>query len=180
MTDDLNVIRRVLQGDTEAFRLLVKRHEGPVCAMIRNLIADRHDAEDVAQEVFLSAFTHLASYDPRQGAFSTWLFTIARNKCLNALKKRRPLALADLPEKPQRRTPESELDRAEWFGQLDAALAALPFEQRSAFVLAEIHGLSYAEIGTLEGVSQGTVKSRISRAREKLRALLRRLVEQRG
>jgi RNA polymerase sigma-70 factor (ECF subfamily) len=178
MSDDLDVIRRVLGGDVESFRLLVEKYQGPLFCFIRNVIADAHDAEDVAQEVFLAAYGSLAAYDPDRAAFSTWLFTIARNRCRNARKKRRPIVPDELPEGAELRTPDAELAEAEWFRLLDRALASLPFEQQTAFVLAEIQGLSLAEIGAIEGVPLGTIKSRISRAREKLRSRLRPAAEQ--
>jgi RNA polymerase sigma-70 factor (ECF subfamily) len=177
MSDDLPVIRRVLDGDLDAFRVLVRRHEGPLHGLIRNLIPDAHEAEDVAQDVFLTAYRRLASYDPGRAAFSTWLLTIARNKCLNAFKRRRPVPLDGLPESAGGRPPERELAEAEWFRLLDRALEALPFEQKTAFVLAEIQGLSLDEVGRVEGVPVGTVKSRLSRAKAKLRSLLGRTAE---
>jgi RNA polymerase sigma-70 factor (ECF subfamily) len=178
MSDDLDVIHRILGGDLEAFRLLVERYQGLLGCLIGNLISDTHDAEDLAQEVFLAAYRHLASYDPRQGAFSTWLLTIARNKCFNARKKQRPVVVDELPEPAGGRTPDAALAEAEWQRRLDQALESLPFEQRTAFVLAEIQGLPHEEIARIEGVAVGTVKSRVSRAREKLRALLRHPAEQ--
>jgi RNA polymerase sigma-70 factor (ECF subfamily) len=86
--------------------------------------------------------------------------------------------MGDLPEGAELRTPDAELAGAEWFRQLDEALAALPFEQKTAFVLAEIQGLPHEEVARIEGVRPGTVKSRVSRAREKLRARLRPTAEQ--
>jgi RNA polymerase sigma-70 factor (ECF subfamily) len=177
MSDDLAVIRRVLGGDVEAFRVLVERHQGPLCGFVRNLIPDAHDAEDIAQDVFLTAYHKLGSYDPGRGAFSTWLLTIARNRCRNALKKPRPRSLDGLPDVAGHRPPDAELAEAELFRRLDRALDALPFEQKTAFVLAEMQGLSHEEVGRIEGVPVGTVKSRLSRAREKLRSLLSRTAE---
>lgn len=84
---------------------------------------------------------------------------------------------AGLPAVVDLRSPERAASEAELFRQLDAALAALPFEQRSAFVLAHLQGLSHEEVGQIEGVGVGTVKSRIARAREKLRTLLRQYDE---
>jgi RNA polymerase sigma-70 factor (ECF subfamily) len=178
MGDDLAVIERVLHGDVEAFRALVLRYQGMVFGLLQTLLRSAADREDLAQEVFLAAFRNLASYRPAQARFSTWLLTIARNKCLNLLKKKKGVALPELPEGIDTRTPDALLEEKELFGQLDAALAALPLEQKTAFVLAEIQGLSYEEIAAIEGVSLGTVKSRVSRARDRLRALFQPSAEQ--
>ena len=177
MNDDLDAIRRVLADDVESFRSLVERYQRPILTLVRNLTPPHTDHEGVAQEVFLAAFRCLASFDPKRSAFSTWLFTIARNRCRNELARRRPVAGVELPESVDLRSPEREASEAELFRQLDAALDALPFEQRSAFVLAQLQGLSYEEVGRIEGVGVGTVKSRIARAREKLRCLLRHVAE---
>jgi RNA polymerase sigma-70 factor (ECF subfamily) len=177
MSDDLPVIKRVIDGDVESFRLLVQRYERPLFCLVKNLLPDPQDGDDIAQEVFLAAYRNLAAYNPRRSAFSTWLFTIARNKCFSALKKKKPVALAEVPEAADPRTPEGEAAGNELFRQLDAALASLPFEQKTVFLLAEIQGLSHEEIGRIEGVKPGTVKSRLSRAKDKLRVLLRPTVE---
>jgi RNA polymerase sigma-70 factor (ECF subfamily) len=178
MSDDLAVIRRVLGGDLKAFRILVRNYEGPLHGFIGNLVPDAHEAEDVAQESFLAAYRSLGSYDPARAAFSTWLLTIARNKCLNARQRRRPVPLDGLPESAAEHPPDRELAEAEWFRLLDRALESLPFEQKTVFVLAEIQGLSLEEVAGVEEVPLGTVKSRLSRAKEKLRSLLGRAAEQ--
>jgi len=177
MEDDLQVIQRVARGDVDAFRMLVERYEGLVFRMVRNLVPDEGECEDLAQETFLAAFANLGSYDPARTKFATWLLTIARNKCLNLLKKRRPRSTDALAEAPDWRDPVDELMGDEIHRRLDAALDGLPFEQKTAFVLAEFHGLSYEEISRIEGVKLGTVKSRISRAKEKLRGVLEDVVE---
>jgi RNA polymerase sigma-70 factor (ECF subfamily) len=155
----------------------VDRYQRPLLALVRNLTPPHTDHEGVAQEVFLAAFRHLASFAPGRSAFSTWLFTIARNRCRNELARRRSAGSAELLEVADLRSPELAASEAELFRQLDAALGALPFEQRSAFVLAHMQGLSYDEVARIEGVGMGTVKSRIARAREKLRSLLRHAAE---
>jgi RNA polymerase sigma-70 factor (ECF subfamily) len=177
--DDQAVIARVLAGDTDAFRELVLRYQQPLWGFIGNLVRDRQECEDLAQEVFLAAYVHLRSYDPHRSAFSTWLYTIARNRCLNLRKRRRPSVRDVMPEPADARTPDLALAEDELFRRLDAELDALPLEQKSVFVLSELQDLSHEEVARIEGVKVGTVKSRLSRARAKLRAVFTRLVEQR-
>ena len=93
MNDDLRTIQRVLEGEIEAFRLLVEKYQKPLFAMIHNMLSNRADCEDTAQETFLAAYLHLGSYDSDESQFSTWLFTIARNRCFNEAKRRRPVNL---------------------------------------------------------------------------------------
>ncbi len=172
MSEEIEVIRRVVDGEIDSFRLLVKRYERPIARLIGNLVADRHHGEDLLQDVFLTAFEGLHRFDSSRAAFSTWLFTIARNKCLNALKKKTPVATDDLPPAARYRTPYHDLADKELLEQLDEALQKLPPAQKMAFVLAEFVGLSHQEISEIEGVKTGTVRSRISRAKERLRTLL--------
>jgi RNA polymerase sigma-70 factor (ECF subfamily) len=173
MVAEAEVIQRVLGGDGASFRLLVERYAGPVARLIRNITGDDQAWEDLAQEVFLTAYEKLGTFDPDKSRFSTWLFTIARNKSVNAARKKRPIYLADPPERPGRDTPEDTVAREEFFAALDRALLALPLEQRTAFVLAELEHLSYEQVAQIEGVRLGTVKSRVSRARDKLMAALK-------
>lgn len=170
MDEDLRIIQHVLAGDVDAYRQLVERYQAMLLSLIGNLIHDRSEREDLAQDTFLSAYMHLASYDPREGMFSTWLLTIARNKCLNRLKKQTPRPMEPLPPTADRRNPADALSETEFFAQLDRALEALPLDQKTAFVLSEIQGLPNAEIARIEGTPVGTVKSRLSRAKERLRA----------
>ena len=178
MDADQQAIRQVLAGNADSFRALVEKYERPLFVLVRNLVRDAGDAEDIAQETFVAAYANLKSYDPGRAKFSTWLFAMARNRCLNWLKRRRPLVTARLPEGIVQDTPGSRLDAEATFQRLDAALDELPVEQRTAFVLAEIQGLSYRDIVRIEGVRLGTVKSRIARAKQKLRNCLRDVVEQ--
>jgi RNA polymerase sigma-70 factor, ECF subfamily len=179
MSDDQAIIARVLHGDTEAFRVIVERYRGPVISMVAGLLGERGSAEDIAQDVFLAAYRHLAVFDPTRSAFSTWLFTIARNKCINAAQKRRAEPLGREVDTADSREPSDDLTRDDLHRALDEALAALPADQRSAFVLAEIEELPYAAIARIEGVRIGTVRSRINRAKAKLRAMLGAIQEDR-
>jgi RNA polymerase sigma-70 factor (ECF subfamily) len=171
MEHDLHVIQRVRGGAVESFRELVERYQGPLLALIRNLVDDVGDCEDLAQDTFLAAYASLHRYDPNRAKFSTWLFTIARNRCLSWLKKKRPVTITATSEPPDCRHPGDNLARDELHQRLDAALQELPWEQRRAFVLFEFHDLPYQEISQIEGVKIGTVKSRINRARTKLKAV---------
>lgn len=172
MSDDTQTIRRVLSGDTEAFRALVERYERPLLCFVRNLVGDAQRSEDVVQEVFLSAYRHLGRFDARRGRFSTWLFAMARNAALSAAKRRPAAAPADPPPRADTRTPDRQAAAAELFARLDAALASLPVEQRTAFVLSEFVGLGHEDISAIEGVAAGTIRSRLSRAKVALRSLL--------
>lgn len=176
---DETILARIRSGERAAFGELIERHQEAVFRVVRNLLPRAADCDDVAQDVFLAAYARLASFDPARASFRTWLLTIARNRCLNSLEKRRPLLTdfaAPSSHPADLRSPEDGLERAELFRRLDEALGALPFEQRTAFVLAELEGLSLEEVGRIEGVPVGTVKSRLGRAREKLRLALADLV----
>ena len=169
--DDQELVRRVLAGQTDDFRVLVDRHQQSIFRIASGLVGNREEAQDVTQEAFLAAFANLSGYDSSRAAFSTWLFTIARNRCLNLLKRRRPIALNALDSIGDVASADPIVSQ-ELSQQLDRALASLPVEQRSAFVLAEIEELPYAEIARIERTSIGTVKSRIHRAKQRLQSLL--------
>ncbi|MHC4535009.1 MAG: RNA polymerase sigma factor [Planctomycetota bacterium] len=168
MTQETKVIYQILEGDTESFRLIVERYERPIFRMIRNIINNRESCEDIAQDVFFTAYRKLASFDPARSNFSTWLFTIARNKSINAMRKKRPVSMSELPHNSDAHTPSDELAEREFFDKLDAGLETLPSAQKRAFVLVEFENLSYAETAQIEGVRIGTIKSRINRAKKKL------------
>ncbi len=121
--------------------------------LVRNLTPPDTDHEESPRCSWLRSLPGFVR--PRRSAFSTWLFTIARNRCRNELARRRPVVGAELPEVVDLRSPERAASESELFRQLDAALDALPFEQRSAFVLAHLQGLSYEEVGRIEGVGVG-------------------------
>src|SRR6476659_1170336 len=95
-SEDRELVRRVLAGQTGDFRGLVDRHKQSIFRFTLGLLGNWEEAEDVAQDTFLAAFTNLSGYQSSRAAFSTWLFTIARNRCINSLNRRRPIALSEL------------------------------------------------------------------------------------
>lgn len=171
-TFENNIIRRVRQGETDAFTFLVKRYEKPLFIMVANMAAEKCSIEDIVQDTLLSAYQHLKTYDPNKGHFSTWLFRIARNKCLNVFNRKKEVLMETLPDMPDSETPASLMEKKEMFLKLDAALNRLSFRDRLIFVLAEFNELSYSEIASIENIRIGTVKSRLHRTRKKLRRIL--------
>ena len=173
MPEDSEIVKHVLNGDVDSFRILVERYQRPVFSMIRRLMSDGCRCEEVSQDVFVAAFQKLSTFDPARSQFSTWLFTIARNMSINALKKKLPLPMAELPETPVSRNPSHDLSDKEIFTQLDQALKALPGKLQRAFVLAEFEQMAYEEIARIEGARLGTIKSRINRARARIYAAVK-------
>lgn len=165
------IIARVQAGQIAEFAHLVSQYQNSLFRIVGN-IAPSAMVEDVVQEVFLTAFSNIRHFDPTRGRFRTWLFRITRNCALNAFKKKRELPMAEdtIPIDPH--TPMDDLLRREMFQQLDRAISQLNFQERVIFVLAELEGLSYAEIARIEGIRLGTVKSRLARVRARLRTLL--------
>lgn len=179
MIDELQWIQRVLDGDTTGFRSLVERYQQPVIRMISHLAGSTGDCEDIAQDVFLSAFRHLRAFDPDRSRFSTWLFTIARNKSINALRRNRTVPLKEDRAENRSHEPIQSLERREIFREMDKTLAQLPDRYRRAFILAEFEGLPYDQIAQIERIGLGTVKSRIHRAKERLWRALAKFREDR-
>ncbi|MCP4712675.1 MAG: sigma-70 family RNA polymerase sigma factor [Planctomycetes bacterium] len=177
MFDESTIINQVLAGDAQAFSCLVHRYQKPVISMSYHILNDRHIAEDIAQDVFFTAYQKLASFDPARSQFSTWLFTITRRLSFNALKKKIPIPLAELPDKPTSSNPTENFDQKEIFTRLDHILDTLPNHQKTAFILAELENLPYTEIARLENARLGTIKSRINRAKHKIAAALKTFSE---
>ena len=172
MTDD-ETIQRVLAGDLDCFGLLVEKYQKKVVGMIFNMTRDYHLSEDLGQEVFVAVYRSLGSFDPARSQFSTWLYRIAKNKTLNALKKQQPLFLREVPGSAGPGNVHQEVAVAELHAEFDQILARMPVRQRLAFVWAEIEQLSYQDIAEIEGISLGSVKSLISRARQHFQEALK-------
>jgi len=174
--DDAFLIRQTLAGHRDAFRLLVLRHQRGLFRFLGLLGFPPAVVEELAQEAFLRAYRHLADFDEGRGRFSTWLFTLARNLAANeAAKPRHRLEAASntlVAEPDGAPDPLARAEANERHTQLVAALSGLPEALRSALLLSQVEGLPLAAIAEVQGCAVGTVKSRIFRAREQLRAAL--------
>jgi RNA polymerase sigma-70 factor, ECF subfamily len=164
-SDDGAVVGRVLRGDTDAFRILVTRYQAAVFRLLGNLMQNPAAVDDLAQDVFLSAFEGLASFDPLRGHFSSWLFCIAKHRAINARKKSVALLVEDPPTPSNNHTPADDLVCTRLKRKLDQVLLSLPEEQRTTFVLAEVLGLPPEHVAEIEGCTHSTIRSRLSRAR---------------
>lgn len=177
MDDDLQIVRRVQAGDSGAFALLVERYHRPLLAFVHRLLRDESVVEDIGQEVFLSVYRSLRSFDEERAVpFAAWLFIVARNRCISELRRRRGKvflpaeALAALAG-PAGPTPEARALDAEELRKVETALELLPAPYRVA-IIGSLRGDSLDEQALAEGIAPGTAKSRLWRARERLRRLL--------
>ena len=176
---DRATLLRAKSGDPIAFRAFVVRYERPVFAVLSRLLGPGPQIEDLAQETFLRAFRALGDFDLDGAARpSTWLLTIATRLALDAKKKLRlPLEQIAHDVGADGPSPERSATRAEIGRAIEHAAAELPDDQRAAFVLFELHGLTLAEIAGALDAPESTIKTRLFRARDKLKHALARFME---
>lgn len=168
------VVRAAAAGDLDAFDALVRLYQQPVWRFLCHLVRDPALAEDLAQETFLRAYRRLDGF-AHQSRFSTWLFQIARNAGIDALRRRERDArlLTVVPVPGDGATPELG-------AELDAGLASLSPKLREAVLVVEVLGYRYREAAVILGVPEGTVKSRVHAAREQLVAWFAAGTDQEG
>ena len=177
--EEKELILRCQKGDEAAFESLIRLHEKKVYTLCRRMCRDEDDALEAAQDTFLAVWRGIGSFRA-DAAFSTWLYRLATNACLDLLRREKrhggevslddPDAALDPPDPSP--LPEEAAERAETRRQVREALLALPDDYREVLLLRETEQLSYAEIAEITGLELGTVKSRISRARLALRNYL--------
>lgn len=183
------LVRRARDGDLDAFNALVEQHQRAAYNLCLRMLGISAAAEDATQDAFLSAYRNIHTF--RGGAFRPWLMRIASNACTDELRrrKRRPAMSLDAPvaggDEPMdiadtAAGPETEALRSEQQAIVQAALLRLPEDQRLAVILCDMQEFAYDEIAETMHTSIGTVKSRIARAREKLRRELADLREHRN
>ena len=178
------LVERARRGEESAFEALVTENEKRIYNLCLRLVGNPEDAAELTQEAFLNAWRGLGRFQG-ESSFSTWLYRLASNVCIDFLrreKRRRSLSMtvslddeegerqAELPDR--RYAPEEALERSEARRAVAEGLERLTPEHRQVLVMREIHGLSYAEIAQVLGLEEGTVKSRIARARGALRKVL--------
>ncbi len=173
--DDAQLVARSLKQDQEAFGQLIDRHASSIVNLAYRMVGNRAEAEDLAQETFLSAFKSLATFRA-DAKFSTWLYRIATNKCKDWLRVKRPggqLHDVDVDEAldthvAEDRTPERLLSQQQVALELEQAIQRLPPLYREAFVLKHVEGLSYEEMQAVLGVNGDTLKMRVYKGRLQL------------
>jgi RNA polymerase sigma-70 factor, ECF subfamily len=173
---DAGVLGRCCAQDPMAFRAFVVRYERMVFALLSRMLGHGPEVEDLAQETFVRAYRAFPGFDIDGAAKpSTWLLTIATRLALDARKKKKldRTSLDDADERSTGSTPELSLERRQLGRAIADAASQLPDDQRAALVLAEFHGLSILEIAEALAIPENTAKTRLFRAREKMRESLK-------
>jgi RNA polymerase sigma-70 factor (ECF subfamily) len=165
------VVRRVLGGDTELYRVLVERYRRQFGRYAVGMLGDRDAAADALQEAFIRAYDSLASLRDPDG-FGRWFFRILTNQCHNAIARRRPTTDVAAVDPPAPERTDGLVEQAELRAAIEAALNDLTPEQREAFVLKHVDGHSYEDMAQLLGAGVDALKMRVHRARDALRASL--------
>lgn len=174
--EDMALVERCRRGDLAAFEELYRAHAGKLFSVACRLLGNATDAEDLLQEIFLSAHRKLEGFRG-ESALGTWLYRLATNHCLDHLRSRAARmnqvtdALDDEPSQANvgsRGLAEQTVTKMD----LERALARLPEGCRAAFVLHDVEGLEHREVAEALGIAEGTSKSQVHKARQRLRALL--------
>lgn len=181
MNQEQNWIDAARRGDQSAFEQLVRLYEKRIFALTLRMCKNPEDAAEAAQEAFLAAWQGLRFFRG-DANFSTWLYRLASNACVDLLRREGRHRAAAGPslddgalnlEAPDHAlSPQEQAERSELRAQIEAGLAALPPDHRQVLILREIHQLTYDEIAGVLSLDLGTVKSRISRGRKQLRKIL--------
>ncbi len=179
---DEELLKKVKNGDVDAFEEIIAKYEKKVFSLIYNMLKNDNDIEDIAQEVFVKVYKNIGKFHGNSSLY-TWIYRITTNLCLDYIKKQKSVIYID--EKIQ--TDDGEVDfqlpseeklqdelyeEKELKQKLEKSIAKLPDKQRVMIVLRDIKGLSYEEISEILEIKLGTVKSQINRARLKLKELL--------
>lgn len=176
---DSELVRQIQSGDDAGFDELMRRYKRPVLKFVFRMLGNAEDAADVAQDAFVRVYQNLDAYRP-DTKFSTWLFALARNAAIDRLRwrTRHPTeSMESAPEIAMSSGTAEDVNAREIGRQIAAALDQLPEDQRTALVLSEYQGMSYAEIAGVMRCSEKSVESRLYRAKQTLREMLRHLLD---
>lgn len=179
MQGDELLLRRACKGDVQAFEELMQSHESRIYAIALRMMGNREDAQDCAQEAMVRIYRAMGSFKG-QSALATWIYRITMNTCLDELRRRKARKVTSLDSLVDNGwsptdagdTPEEHGLRVEKQNALNQAIQSLPDDMRAAIILRDVKGYSYDEIASILDANVGTIKSRISRGREKLREIL--------
>ena len=177
--DENKLISRASGGDPSAFNQLMGMHEKRMYAVALRMCGNREDAQDCLQEAMLRVYRAIGGFKG-QSSFGTWVYRITMNTCLDELRRKKNKQnvsfdnLLDQGWSPadDSASPEKKVMQIEMRKSISTSIQELPEDMRSAIIMRDIHGYSYDEIADILGVNVGTIKSRISRGREKLREKL--------
>ena len=179
MQGDELLLRRACKGDVQAFEELMQSHESRIYAIALRMMGNREDAQDCAQEAMVRIYRAMGSFKG-QSALATWIYRITMNTCLDELRRRKARKVTSLDSLVDNGwsptdtgdTPEEHGLRVEKQNALNQAIQSLPDDMRAAIILRDVKGYSYDEIASILDANVGTIKSRISRGRDKLREIL--------
>jgi RNA polymerase sigma-70 factor (ECF subfamily) len=176
---DRLLILKAKKGDMKAFEALIRKYQRSIYILCHRMTGAHQSADDLSQEAFIKAYVSLAQFKDGMN-FYTWIRKIAVNNSLNYLKSRnreeslgeRENKISSTPDSAKQELPQEKLQRKQITQKFEEALKALPYDHRIIFILRVYENQSYREIAELLSIPEGTVMSRLSRTRKKLRALL--------
>ena len=177
---DVQIVKKILEGDTASFQELVTRYQKQVFAICYRMVRQREEAEDLSQETFIKAYRYLAQYN-HEHKFSSWVLKIATNTCIDAIRKKK---LDTLPLDEEIKTSQEDVSAERAFIQEEAhreiekSIAGLPPDYRIVVLLYHHHGQSYQEIADGLDIPMSMVKNRLFRARRILKESLKTLKEE--
>jgi RNA polymerase sigma-70 factor (ECF subfamily) len=168
-SQDAELLRRVVEGDHDAFNEIMRHHEDRVFSVCLRILGNRERALDAAQETFLTTFRKAGQFQGNS-ALGTWIYRIAVNTCYDQLRKQKRRRTEPMPEhfEPTDLSAEDAVESAAVRPEIEKALSALPSDFRAAVVLSDIEGLGLPEVAEILGIPIGTVKSRVFRGRRLL------------
>lgn len=173
--DDDALLDRIAGNDQAAFRLLVERHIDRAFGVALRILNNRADAEDIVQETLLKIWTHRGQWESGRAKFSTWLFRVVTNRCIDVRRRPRSEDIEQVPEvADDKPLAIAEIERHEVNRMLESAMARLPEQQRIALIFSYHENLNNGEIAEVMQTSVTAVESLLKRGRQRLRELLRR------